>query len=242
MFRHSLNKWVFKHSLYGWAMTNSSDHLVLIVEQRQETSVIPLCRKTFNAYSLCMAINTIVITSVGLNFIQTCVSRHWAVVILETSQGWQKKKHQGLYESLCFCHITQPTFFSSTEFGSNTEGKKQNIKKQTEGISFKKCDVFPTIRTVKSTLQRKNVPMVITQYSASSSQIIFSPCLLFQLIHLWSPCPHLFFSTSFLPTFCTTPTHSTVFKGEFIQIELEYVGGIIFHACSYVFNRYTVRP
>lgn len=62
---------------------------------------------------------------------------------------------------------------------------------------------------------------------------------MFQLIHLWSPCPHLFFSTSFLPTFCTTPTHSTVFKGEFIQIELEYVGGIIFHACSYVFNRYT---
>lgn len=163
MFRHSLNKWVFKHSLYGWAITNSSDHLVLIVEQRQETSVIPLCRKTFNAYSLCMAINTIVITSVGLSFIQTCVSRHWAVVILETSQGWQKKKHQGLYESLCFCHITQPTFFSSTEFGSNTEGKKRNIKKQTEGISFKKCDVFPTIRTVKSTLQRKNVPMVITQ-------------------------------------------------------------------------------
>lgn len=38
--------------------------------------------------------------------------------------------------------------------------------------------------------------------------------------------------------FFITPTHSTVFKGEFIQLELEYVGGIIFHACSYISNTY----
>lgn len=158
MFRHSLNKWVFKHSLYSWAMTNSSDHLVLIVEQRKETSVIPLCRKTFNAYSLCMAINTIVITSVGLNFIQTCVSRHWAVVILETSQGWQKKKHQGLYESLCFCHITQPTFFSSTEFGSNTEGKKRNIKNKRKAFLSKNVMYFPQLGLLSQHYKEKMFP------------------------------------------------------------------------------------